>query len=299
MRFGLCCKWNTVDIKFKTTTVKKISSLKDRIDFLENIISENVRSLSNSLKKCKELEIGCFRVGSDFLPVVTHPEFGYSLKDFKKDFSSELRSIGRFAKENGIRIVTHPSQYIVLNSPKKEVLDASIKDLEYHAELMDLLGGDVIILHVGGAYGDKEKASLDFIQNFELLSDSVKQKLCVENDDKTFSADFVLRISDKLKIPFIFDVHHHRCNHCDDTISSITEKCFRTWGDREPLFHISSPKDGWNNRKEANKHSDYIDINDFPDEWFGMNVTVEVEAKAKEDAVLKLRKEYEEKLIHV
>jgi UV DNA damage endonuclease len=54
------------------------------------------------------------------------------------------------------------------------------------------------------------------------------------------------------------------------------------------LFHISSPKDGWN-ALNTKKHHDYIDINDVPPSWLSMDITVEVEAKAKELAIQKLR----------
>jgi UV DNA damage repair endonuclease len=63
----------------------------------------------------------------------------------------------------------------------------------------------------------------------------------------------------------------------------------KTWN-REPLFHISSPQQGWQDSGKQ-KHADYIDITDFPISWLNLDITIEVEAKAKELAVLKLMKD--------
>ena len=78
---------------------------------------------------------------------------------------------------------------------------------------------------------------------------------------------------------------------CPDglTVETATQKALLTWN-REPLFHISSPINGWNGKSDVRKHHDYIDIKDFPRNWLSLDLTVEVEAKAKELAVLKLIK---------
>jgi UV DNA damage endonuclease len=90
-------------------------------------------------------------------------------------------------------------------------------------------------------------------------------------------------------IPLVYDVHHHRCLSDGSRVETITEMAIGTW-DREPLFHLSSPKDGWKSGKLRN-HDDYIDVSDFPSFWMNLDITVEVEAKAKELAVLKLKKD--------
>ena len=68
----------------------------------------------------------------------------------------------------------------------------------------------------------------------------------------------------------------------------------RTWGDREPYAHLSSPKEGWAG-PNVRAHADYIDPADFPDEWFcpsgaegSRTMTIDVEAKAKERAVVEI-----------
>jgi UV DNA damage endonuclease len=149
----------------------------------------------------------------------------------------------------------------------------------------------VINVHGGGAFGDKQKALADFARNVRRLSRRAKSRLTVENDDKLFTPADLLPICRATGIPLVYDVHHHRCNRDELSVEQATEQAIGTW-DREPLFHVSSPIDGWNGSRPG-RHHDFIDLTDFPDCWLNLDVTVEVEAKAKEVAVLKLKAELE------
>jgi UV DNA damage endonuclease len=119
------------------------------------------------------------------------------------------------------------------------------------------------------------------------LSRRVRNRLTVENDDTTYTPADLLPLCRETGIPLVYDVHHHRCNQDELSIEEATEQALATW-DREPLFHISSPIEGWKGPKPR-RHHDFIDIEDFPECWRGKAMTVEVEAKAKEVAVLKLK----------
>jgi UV DNA damage endonuclease len=177
----------------------------------------------------------------------------------------------------------------VLNSSHLHVVKNSIQEIEYQTELASLINADVINIHGGGGYGDKKNALKRFKENFEYLSDSAKSKLTVENDDRIYTPSDLLSVCHDLKIPFVYDVHHHRCHGDDFSIEKITELAIKTWN-REPLFHISSPRDGWLGNK-IRPHHDYIDISDFPDLWRNKKITIEVEAKFKELAVMRLMEE--------
>src|SRR5262249_12016097 len=91
-----------------------------------------------------------------------------------------------------------------------------------------------------------------------------------------------------MQVPLVYDVHHHRCNADEMTIDEATAAAVETWN-REPMFHISSPREGWRGPLPA-RHHDYINPRDFPACWKSMTITVEVEAKAKELAVRRLRR---------
>ena len=115
----------------------------------------------------------------------------------------------------------------------------------------------------------------------------------MENDDRIYTPADLLPLCRAEGIPLVYDVHHHRCNPDGLTEEEATEQALATW-DREPLFHISSPIEGWNGPKPE-RHHDFIDVKDFPKCWHGLDLTVEVEAKAKEVAVLKLKKHLEKR----
>ena len=180
---------------------------------------------------------------------------------------------------------------MVLNSQRPEVVEASIRELEYQAEVAEWVGADVINIHGGGAFGDKQKALADFARNLDRLSSRARSRLTVENDDKIFTPADLLPVCRATGIPLVYDVHHHRCNPDGLSEEEATEQAIATWN-REPLFHISSPIEGWDGPKPE-RHHDFIDVKDFPKCWRDLDLTVEVEAKAKEVAVLKLKNELE------
>ena len=251
---------------------------------------ENADSLLVALKFCVENGIGCFRINSQILPIKTHPTCGYQVDDLPEgdEIIRRFKACGKFVRKNNLRSCFHPDQFVVLNSQRPEVVEASIRELEYQAEVAEWVGADVINIHGGGAYGDKPKALADFARSLDRLSSRARSRVTVENDDKIFTPADLLPICKATGIPLIYDVHHHRCNPDGMSVEQATRKALATW-DRETLFHISSPIQGWKGSKPE-RHHDFIDVKDFPKCWHGLDLTVEVEAKAKEVAVLKLKK---------
>jgi UV DNA damage endonuclease len=190
------------------------------------------------------------------------------------------------ARSHDIRLCFHPDQFIVLSSPKAEVVERAIADLEYHAEVAGWIDADVINIHAGGTYGDKQGALKRLSRNLALLSEQARQRITLENDDKSYSPSDLLPFCRSEGIPFVYDVHHHRCLPDGKSVEDTTHAALDTWN-REPLFHISSPKNGWEG-PQPSRHHNYIDIRDFPECWKALEITVDVEAKAKELAVLQL-----------
>jgi UV DNA damage endonuclease len=301
IRLGLCCKFSKEPIRFRTTTATYLKKLAlngtDPKIHLSEIIKHNVTSLEAAITYCSNNHIGSFRIGSDFLPSVTHPDVKYTLNclpDGAK-IKSDLIKCKKLAERKNIRLTFHPSQFVILNSPNEQVVQNAIEDLEYHSALAELVGADVINIHVGGAYDDKASALKRFEENFVRLSKGVQKRLTLENDDKTYCPAEVLPLCQTLNIPFVYDVHHHRCHPDNLSIDEATDKALKTW-DREPLFHISSPLEGWGNPKPF-RHHDFIDPNDFPKYWKSLeNLTIEIEAKAKEIAIEKIYQHLEKEI---
>jgi UV DNA damage endonuclease len=293
MRLGLCCKFYEQDIKFRITTARYLSTLskKKAVEKLSDICLHNAQSLLKSLQYCREHGIGCFRINSQILPLKTHPDAGYDI-EYLPDAALIVETFskcGSCSRENDIRTSFHPDQFILLNSPGADVVERSIMELEYHSRVAGWVGADVINIHAGGAYGDKTAALKRLKEHVRSLPESVRSRLTFENDDKIYTPSELLGVCHDLKVPLVYDVHHHRCLPDGMSEKDATARTIETWN-REPLFHISSSIEGWSG-PGVHRHHDYIDPSDFPDFWKGMDITVEVEAKAKELAVLRLARD--------
>lgn len=297
LRLGLCCQFRDQPIKFFTTTATAIGRMTrvDALEKLSRLCLQNANALMDSLQFCAANQIGCFRINSQILPIKTHPTCGYNVAELPEadQIVQRFRQCGEFAKQHGLRTCFHPDQFVVLNSPRVEVVESSLRELEYQSEVAEWVGADVVNIHGGGAYGDKPKALADLVRNIDRLSDRARSRLTVENDDKTYSPSDLLPVCRTAGIPLVYDVHHHRCLSDDLGIQEATDLALATWT-REPLFHISSPLEGWKGPKPE-RHHDFIDPNDFPDCWRKKSITVEVEAKAKEVAVAQLRSDLKER----
>lgn len=292
IRLGLCCKFEAQPIRFYTTTATALMKLKknDALLKISHLCLKNAASLQEALLYCAQNNIGSFRVNSQILPVKTHPQAGYTVEELPdgKEIIKAFEKCRALLIKNKLRMSFHPDQFILLSSLDNTVTERSIADLNYHAEVSEWIGADVINIHGGGAYGNKQEALGRVARNLRFLSKAVRRRLTFENDDKTYTPQDLLPLCRKEDIPFVYDVHHHRCNQDEMSIEQASKMALATW-DREPLFHLSSPKQGWDG-PYTNKHHDYIDTNDFPPCWRGLQMTIEVEAKAKELAVQRLYK---------
>ncbi len=232
------------------------------------------------------------RILSPILPVKTHPTIGYRVEELPgaDGIVAQFRRCGEFARAQGIRTGFHPDQFVVLNSPDETIVARSVADIESQSEIAEWTNADTVNIHGGGAYGDKPAALARFRRNLERLSPRARTHLTVENDDKTYTPADLLPLCRAEGVPLVYDAHHHRCLPDGWSVEEATEAARATWLNREPLFHISSPLDGWSGPKPE-RHHDYIDPKDFPAAWRSWALTVEVEAKAKELAVARLHRD--------
>ncbi len=293
MRFGLCCLFLAEKISFRTTTAKVLSGLKRTAALAKasEICLHNADNLLLAVRAAQRLGIGAFRIMSPLFPRMTHPEVGYALEDLPQaeTIAARMSAVRTFAQEHGIRLSFHPDQFVVLSSPHGHVVENSVRELEYHAFLAELVGADVINIHGGGTYGDKDAALARFAEVFRRLPENVAARLSVENDDVSYTVADLLPMCVKCGLPLVYDAHHHRCNPDGLGVCEATDLAAQTWRGREPYCHISSPREGWNSNPKP--HADYIDPADVPECWHGRAMTVDVEAKAKELAVVRLMRD--------
>ncbi len=255
---------------------------------ISELCLSNAESLMKALEFCAANGIGSFRINSQVLSIKTHPVAGYAIEELPDcgAIVSGFRDCGEFARSRDVRTSFHPDQYVVLSSADERVVKSSLEEIEYQAQVAEWVGADVINIHGGGAYGDKATALQRVRQNLGRLSESARARLTFENDDKVYTPSDLLPLCIEEGIPLVYDVHHHRCLPDGLSIEDATTTATATWN-REPMFHISSPIAGWEG-PQPYRHHDYIDPADFPECWRNQSLTIEVEAKAKELAVLRL-----------
>jgi UV DNA damage endonuclease len=195
-RLGLCCLFRKEPIRFRTTTARALRGLtrKQRLAKLSDICLANMESLLAAVQTVYRLGIGAFRISSGLLPRATHPKVGYKITDLPDAIQIQrlAQDIRVFCQRHGIRLSLHPDQFITLSSHRPEVTASSIRELEGQARLAELLDAGVINIHGGGAVGGKRAALKRFQRAFKKLSPRVRQRLCVENDDRVYTPSDLL-----------------------------------------------------------------------------------------------------------
>ena len=234
-----------------------------------------------------------FRITSGLAPWKS--EYNWTdLKDLD-EIKMYLHSAGVKAKTHNLRITSHPGPFNVLTSPHQHVVDNCVNDLTMHGDVFDMMGltrthFNKINIHIGGAYGDKPAAMERFCKNFELLPESVKSRLTVENDDKAsmYSVKELYNgVYKRIGVPIVFDYHHHR--FCDGGLGEqeALELAISTWPEGiTPATHYSESRreEQGDDTIRVQAHSDYIyDKIDT----YGNDIDIMVEAKRKELAVKK------------
>ncbi|OQX10202.1 MAG: UV damage repair endonuclease UvsE [Desulfobulbaceae bacterium A2] len=290
-RLGLCCLFFRQPIRFRIRQAVHLRGC-GRIDALRQLADTcraNAIALLAALEYCREHDIGCFRVNSRILPLKTHPELGYAMEDLPAagELLTLFRRCGEFARRHDIRLTLHPDQFVLLSSPSDKVTAASLAELLYQNEVAEWIGADVINIHAGGVYGDKSAALARLRRQVDGLPPDLRGRLSLENDDRLYAVAELLPLCRDLGLPLAYDVHHHRCLPDGLSVEEASVAAAATWN-REPLFHLSSPGEGWQG-KNSRHHHEFIDPADFPLCWLGRRLTVEVEAKAKELAVERLQ----------
>ncbi len=285
MNIGYAClTLGVAETGFKSCIMKNASEEK-----LLELIEHNLNSLEKMIDYNIKNDISLFRISSDLIP------FGSSdVNKIKwwKEFEEKLSLLGEKIKKACIRISMHPGQYTVLNSTKEDVVKNAIKDLEYHNRVLTSLGGgreSKIVLHIGGVYGDKEKAIKRFMENYQLLNKEVKEKLVIENDDRSYNIKEVLEIGKKLEIPVVYDNLHNEINFIDkskDDLHWINE-CGETWKneDGRQKIHYSQQDP----EKRPGAHSTTIKIKEFNEfiKKINKNIDIMLEVKDKNLSAVK------------
>lgn len=310
----------------RTMTYTSFSKLPDReaaLRRLERIAEENLHNTLRLLRHCHAHDIKVYRLSSKLIPLATHEE----LQDWSPwpALAEAFASVGAFVKDKGMRVSFHPDHFCVLSTPRPEVLVKSEEDLRYHVHMLEAMGLDEKVkcnIHVGGAYGDKPSSAERFVRQFGQLPWRIRNRITLENDDKTFTVRETLDAAEAVGVPMVLDIHHHAVNDGNESNASLAgelwPRILRTWdgalpdGDSEPegvsaaegamlmpggqpsrplppKLHVSSPK----SERDPRGHADYVDpapLLRFLQETAGSTDKLDVmlEAKGKDLALFRL-----------
>ena len=284
MRIGYACLTKGIPYTDLRGTIQKNASEEKLIE----IIGHNLKSLDRMLEYNREAGIQMLRISSDLIPFGSSP---VNSLDWDRIFQDEFQSLGTKLKTYGIRASMHPGQYTVINSPRAEVVERAVLDLEYHDKLLQALGADYtskIILHIGGVYGDKKSAMNAFSESWNRLSESVKDRLVIENDDKSYTIEDVMEIGIKNGIPVVFDNLHHKVNGNNGTDAYWIRQAATTWKDKDGIQKIHYSQQDID--KSPGAHSVTIDIKkllDFVKEVGDMDYDIMLEVKDKNLSAVK------------
>jgi UV DNA damage endonuclease len=284
MKIGYpCINWTIGCKGAKTFRLKSYSEPR-----LIDIVTNNLGCLSDMLTFNVHHNILFFRITSDLVPFASHPVCQF---DWLPYFKDQLASIGAFIRSNDIRISMHPGQYTLLNSPDPGVLARSIKELRYHADVLDALDLDVsakVQVHVGGVYGDKNESLRRFIQRYRDLDEVIKRRLVIENDDRNYTAHDCMRIYAETGVPILFDVFHHELNHSGSSSANALAEITKTWQEHDGIPMVDYSHYRSSGRKVS--HAESIDISHF-ERFLAItrpyDVDIMLEIKNKEASALK------------
>jgi len=295
IRLGYACISNCINDTCSSPYTYSEFLKSNDFNKINNVITSNLNCLLKIIQYNKKNNIHFFRMSSKLIPLATKDDVDF---DYVDRYRYIYNRIGNLISSYNMRVDFHPDQYCVLNSTKKEVVDNSIKILEYHYNLLDALNikDKILVIHVGSNVFGKENSIKRFINNFRKLPEYLKGVIAIENDDKVFTASDVCKISDILKIPVVLDYHHYTCNKSKLDIKKI----FDSWGNRIPKIHFSSPK----NSRDFRSHNDYINSDNFIEfieeiKNFNIDVDIMIEAKCKDDALFRLVREVKYKTDYI
>jgi len=300
-RIGYCCIPIGINDKLKKKDhvlvnrgmIKKTFDTKG-LSYVSELVILNLIDTIKVIEYNIRNNIFIYRLSSDSFPWMTNYNFE-DLPNFSK-IQSLLTQLGNKIKDNGVRVSFHPGPFSVIASETADVVSRTIVDLNKHAEIMDFMGLEQstyypINIHINTTKPTREAAAARFCQNFYLLSESCQKRLVVENDDKDsqYSVKILHElVHSKIGIPITFDQFHFGYGPQDQSMEDALKLALSTWKVK-PLTHMSSSRKIEDLGAKTTAHADYIYESI---QTFGLEFDTEIEAKSKDLAIFKYRKDY-------
>jgi UV DNA damage endonuclease len=300
MRLGYACinmGFSNLSKSKRITTNRgmiKRTFLEKGLPYASELALQNCKDLLKIIQWNEQNNINFYRISSNIFPWASEYKLE-QLPDFE-EICKALKQVGDFATKVDQRLTFHPGPFNKLAAKEERIVKNTIKDLEHHSEIFDLMGFipsyyNKINIHIGAAYEDKRETAYRFCKNFDRLSDNLKKRLTVENDDKLslFTTRELYRYMFlDIGSPIVFDYHHHALHPGSLRVDEALDYAMETWGEITPVCHLSeSRREEQQNDCMPQAHSDYVYT---PIATHGHKFDLMIEAKAKELALLKYKK---------
>jgi UV DNA damage repair endonuclease len=281
---------------------------------LWEIMVHNINSMERLITYVGSLPpaLRMVRIGSDILPVYTESNWSYYWKqpDVIQYCEREFARVGDLARRLDVRLSMHPGQFTVLASDNPDVVERSIEEFEYHANLIRWMGYGKrwqdfkCNVHISG-----RKGPAGIIDVLPRLSPEARNCITIENDENSWGLDASLELADHVAL--VLDIHHHwvKTGEYIEPNDSRIGRIVDSWRGVRPAMHYSVSREDVltthdvntkpvmsvlleNNHKkqQLRAHSDYM-WNNAVNEWALSHwewADIMVEAKCKNLASIKL-----------
>lgn len=259
-RIGFACKFSEIhpikgvisipDLNCKSTTISWLNRQSKQVAHkkLIEITQHNISAIQKVIDRLSILpnELRMFRIGSDVLPAYTHLDYKdfWNSKEIQNNLESSLAPIGIAARKNNVRLSFHPDQFVVLASESDNIVNKSIQEFEYHADMARFMGygkqfQDMKVnVHISGRRGP-----MGIRQAYKKLSMEARNVITIENEEITWGLDSCLELCDLL--PIVLDIHHHNIN-CGEYIEPNDyriNKIIDSWRGVRPVIHYSTSRE--------------------------------------------------------
>lgn len=236
-----CKKYNTgtTTVAWLNRQTKKTAEAK-----LWTLIKQNIEATRKLVQKVSTLDeqLRMVRISSDILPVYTHNDWSYFYHqpDVLTYMEREFAKIGDIARNHDVRLSFHPGQFCCLASDRPDVVENSISEFEYHADMARWMGygktfQDMKInIHISGKRGIEGMR-----EAYNRLSDVAKNCITIENEENTYGLDECLGLADMC--PIVLDIHHHwiKTGEYITTNDPRIKLVIQSWRSVVPVIHYS------------------------------------------------------------
>jgi UV DNA damage endonuclease len=257
MKIGYPCINRSIDCQ-GDRTFRLASYTPER---LVGVVENNLTCLERMLAYNIEHRLFFVRITSSLVPFASHEVCRFP---WQAHFAKRFHAVGEILRQHDFRVSMHPDQFTLLNAQNPEIVRRSVAELNYHADVLELLGLDrsaKIQIHVGGIYGDKPAAVTRFVREHAELPERIAQRLVIENDERLYSLADCLAIHAQTGVPILFDTFHHSILNNGETYPEAFAAVAETWKKKDgvPMVDYSSQ----DRTGRLGKHAESIDLADF------------------------------------